>query len=203
MPPYASSGYEALAETKTEEKDTVDLMFAGNVGAAQSIDTIIKAANLLKENEKLRFHIVGDGSQLDNLKELTEKLQLSSVIFHGRKPMEEMPKYYAMADAMVVTLTKDPVISLTLPAKVQTYMAAGKPVLAAANGEIRNVIEASQCGFCAEAENPEDFAKAITEFLSHPEKNKLAYNAKKYYIENFTRDLFMDRLENELINHCK
>lgn len=203
LPQYASSSFEALEETNNEVKDTVDLMFAGNIGAAQSIDTIINAANILKENEKLRFHIVGDGSQLDNLKALAESLNLSNVIFHGRKPMEEMPKYYAMADAMIVTLTKDPVISLTLPAKVQTYMAAGKPVLAAANGEIKNVIEASKCGFCAEAENAEDFAKAINEFLAHPEKSNLAYNAKKYYSENFTRDLFMDRLEKELQNHCK
>lgn len=203
LPQYASSSFEALEETNNEVKDTVDLMFAGNIGAAQSIDTIINAANILKENEKLRFHIVGDGSQLDNLKALAESLNLSNVIFHGRKPMEEMPKYYAMADAMIVTLTKDPVISLTLPAKVQTYMAAGKPVLAASNGEIESVIKASQCGFCAPAEDAEGFAKAVTEFLNYPEKDKLAYNAKKYYSENFTRDLFMDRLEKELQNHCK
>ncbi|MFR8844233.1 MAG: glycosyltransferase [Waltera sp.] len=73
------------------------------------------------------------------------------MVFHGRKPSEEMPKYYAFADAMMVTLTENPLVALTLPAKVQSYMAAGKPILASANGEIANVIRESGAGFCASA----------------------------------------------------
>ena len=73
---------------------------------------------------------------------------IQNVIFHGRKPSEEMPRYYTFADAMIVTLTANPLVSLTLPAKVQSYMAAGKPILASANGEIANVIKESGAGFC-------------------------------------------------------
>lgn len=201
LPQFALSGFETETLEKKQSKETVDFMFAGNIGAAQSLDTIVKAADILRENEKLRFHLVGDGSQLENLKDLAQNLNLSNVIFHGRKPMEVMPKYYSMADAMLVTLTKDPVISLTLPAKVQTYMAAGKPVIAAASGEIKNVINAANCGFCAEAEDSQGLANAIKEFLAYPEKDILAKNAKEYYNENFTKKLFMDKLENELLTH--
>jgi len=182
-------------------KDTVDLMFAGNVGAAQCIPTILRAAEILKDQPRLRWHIVGDGSKLEENQKMAGKMGLSNVVFHGRKPQEEMPEYYAMADAMLVTLTADPLISMTLPGKVQTYMAAGKPIIGAANGEIPRTIEKSRCGFCAPAENAEELAKAVSAFLEYPDKVELGKNARTYYQEHFSRNRFMDSLERELIHH--
>ena len=123
---------------------------------------------------------------------------LDNVIFHGRRPMEEMPRYYAMADAMLVTLTADPVISMTLPGKVQTCMAAGKPIIGAADGEIPNVIRRSGCGFCGRAEDGESLAAAVREFLACENQAALGENARKYYEAHFARDRFMDNLEREL-----
>lgn len=199
-PQYADSRFDVLPER--EQDGTVNLMFAGNVGAAQSMPTILHAAAILNDHPELRWHIVGDGSELENSKKLAEELGLDNIIFHGRKPIDEMPAYYAMADAMLVTLTADPFISLTLPGKVQTYMAVGKPVIAAADGEIPVVLEASQCGYCAEAEDPEGFADAVRRFLACEDKQKLGQNARNYYSTHFTRDMFMDNLENELKNAC-
>jgi glycosyltransferase involved in cell wall biosynthesis len=124
--------------------------------------------------------------------------RLTQVIFHGRKPLEEMPVYYAMADAMLVTLTADPMISMTLPAKVQTYMAAGKPILGAANGVISSVIRQSKCGFCAKAEDAQGFTEVVSEFLRCEDKAALGKNARVYYETNFARNSFMDQLEMEL-----
>lgn len=200
FPQYAPSRFEHLP--LIPDKDTVDFVFAGNIGAAQSLDTILQAAKRLQGEtcggRPLRWHIVGDGSQLENLKRLASELQLDNVIFYGRKPPEAMPEYYAMADAMLVTLTADPLISLTLPGKVQTYMAAGKPILAAANGEIPKVLEEARCGYCAPAENAEAFADVVRRFLAEPEKQELGENARRYYEENFTRAQFMDRIEEKL-----
>ena len=203
MPQYADPRFDAVAAADPVQKDTVDLVFAGNVGAAQSMPTIVHAAKLLADRPELRFHIVGDGSELENTKKLAEELGVTSVIFHGRHPVEEMPKYYAMADAMMVTLTADPIISLTLPAKVQSYMAAGKPVLAAANGEIPKVIAAAECGFCAEAGNAEAFAEAVRKFLDSEDRALLGTRARAYYDAHFTQKLFLDTLERELEKHCK
>lgn len=198
LPQYAANSFEET-KTVTAKKDTVDLMFAGNVGAAQSLKTVIEAAEILKEEEKLRWHIVGNGSELESLKELAKNKGLDNVIFHGRKPTEEMPKYYAMADAMIVTLTADRFISLTLPGKVQTYMAAGKPIIGAADGEIAQVISEAQCGYCARAEDAGELAKAVKMFLCDENKKILGENAKKYYRDNFTKQQFMDTLGNELM----
>lgn len=202
LPQYAAAGFEA-AKTVPTQKNTVDLMFAGNIGAAQSISTIIEAADILKEEKQLRWHIVGDGSELENIKALAESKRLTNVLFHGRKQPEEMPKYYAMADAMLVTLTKDRFISLTLPGKVQTYMAAAKPILGAANGEIPQVIEAAQCGYCVKAEDAAGLAKAVKKFINNSNKKQLGENAKQYYQEHFTRQHFTETLENELMKNAQ
>lgn len=205
LPQYADSQFDLLPNVG-KNKETVDFVFAGNIGAAQSLDTVINAAQILnKENtankgNTIRWHIVGDGSELENLKKLAQKLETDNVIFHGRKPIENMPEYYAMADAMIISLTADEFISMTLPGKMQTYMAAGKPILASANGEIQNVIHKSKCGYCAKAGDSKAFAQAVVKFLECEDKLELGKNAKAYYAEHFTRKLFMDKLESELDN---
>ena len=196
LPQYAAAQFDQMPAAP--EKDTVDLMFAGNVGAAQSLHTVLEAAALLKAHTNLRWHIVGDGSELDNLKATAAEKSLTNVIFHGRKPPEEMPAYYAMADGMLVTLTQDPFIGMTLPAKVQSYMAAGKPILAAANGEIPQVLAKAECGFCAPAEDSKALAEAVETFLACPDQAALGQNAKAYYEANFTRNRFMETLEKQL-----
>ena len=202
-PQYADDRFGVDAGAIVEPKETVDLVFAGNVGAAQSLTTVIKAAKIFQNESRLRWHIVGDGSELNNLKAMVREFELENIIFHGRKPLEDMPKYYAMADAMMVTLTADPFISLTLPGKVQTYMASGKPIIAAANGEIPNVINSSQCGFWANAEDEQGLAEVVRKFIDSAYKSSLGKNAREYYDKNFTRKKFMDKLEAELMKHAR
>ena len=172
----------------------IDLMFAGNIGKAQSIDTVIRAASLTKDIENLRWHIVGDGSELENCKRLATELETENVIFHGRKPLEEMPKYYAMADAMLVTLYKNDIISKTLPGKVQTYMAAGKPIIGAIDGEAALVINESRCGLCGEAENAEKLAENVREFMTK-DVQEFKKNAIEYSRANFDKEAFFSKLE--------
>ncbi len=200
LPQYAGSLFDASLPSREPDGYT-NLLFAGNVGAAQSLTTVLKAAKLL-EGEKIRWHIVGDGSELESLQKLAVELALENVFFHGRKALEEMPAYYAMADAMLAPLTSDPYISLTLPAKVQSYMAAGKPILSAANGEIPKVIADSGCGFCAAAEDAQGLAEAVRQFLACPDKEALGRSGKTYYEKHFTRQMFMSQLEAELKNAC-
>ena len=202
LPQYAASQFDELPPA--DKKNTYDFVFAGNIGAAQSLDTLLKAAAELgdkaPDGKQILWHIVGDGSELQNLKDLAQRLKLRNVIFHGRHPAEEMPKYYAIADAMLVLLTADPNISRTLPGKVQTYMAAGKPILAAADGETQQVLNDAQCGFCAPAENSHVLAEIVNAYMANPSKEQFSINARKYYERYYTKQKFMNRLEEELRN---
>lgn len=193
LPQYAENVFKPEMCRKAPN-DTVDLMFAGNVGVAQGVDTIIRAAALTKDIPNLRWHIVGDGSELDNCKKLADELSVESVIFHGRKPIGEMPHFYAMADVMIVSLSRDSVSVKTLPGKVQSYLAAGKPIIAVADGETRRVIEEAECGYCSEPENPEQLAENVRTLIKCGDISVKVYNAINYYNNNFTKEIFMQHL---------
>ena len=165
----------------------------------QSVDTIIKAANELTEHQNITFHIVGDGSKLEECKALSNELNLQNVIFYGRKPVSEMPYYYGLADAMLITLKDDKTISTTLPGKLQSYMAASKPIIGAINGEAKQVIQEAQCGFCCDAENHQELAKLILLFCMSDKKEQIAKNSYDYYCNNFSKEKFMAVLEQTLV----
>ena len=194
LPQYADAVF-IPEQCRKVPNDTVDLMFAGNVGTAQSIDTVLRAAELTSDIANLRWHIVGDGSESERLKKMAENSP--QVIFHGRQPLSKMPEYYAMADAMLLTLQKDEILSMTLPGKLQTYMAAGKPVVGAIDGEAARVIRDADCGVCGEAENAEALAENVRRFL-RMNHARLGKNARAYYDRHFSRQTFIGLLEQEL-----
>jgi len=206
LPQYALSDFENMPETP--EKDTTDFVFAGNVGKAQNLDVVLRAAKIIQDERisdhgrNILFHIIGNGQALDSLQNYVNEHQINNVVFHGRKPPEEMPKYYAMADAMIVTMLPDPLVSLTLPAKVQSYMAAGKPILASADGESKNVIEEAECGFCADGDDEGNFVQVIKEFISCQNRSELGQRARQYYKNNFSVEIVMDKLEKILLDNC-
>lgn len=193
LPQYAEDLFEPLPYK--EPKDVIDLVFAGNIGEVQSVDTIISAAKKLRE-KAVHFHVVGGGTDLERVKRLADGFD--NVTFYGRCSLEEMPRFYAKADAMIVTLKADPVLSLTLPGKVQSYMAVGKPIIGAIDGETARVIKDARCGYCAEAENSNELVKCINSFIKSKDKKKMGMNARRYYELHFDRKRFMDVLETNL-----
>lgn len=195
LPQYAEGIFEGIPPRK--EDGVINIMFAGNIGAVQSIETVIRAAERLK-GEKVVFHIVGGGTDLKRLQGLAEGME--NIIFYGRRPLEEMPELYARADVMLVTLTADPVLSLTLPGKVQSYMAAGKPIIGAINGETKIVIETAGCGFCGKADDAEELAENVMKFINSKDRKIMGRNARIYYEDNFRKEHFMDKLEGMLIH---
>ena len=199
LPQHAEDNFSPEACGKAPDGH-IDFMFAGNIGAAQSVATVIKAAALCRDMAHLRWHIVGDGIELENCKQLAEELD-APVFFHGRKPIEEMPAYYAMADAMLVTMKKDPLISLTLPGKVQSYMAAGKPILGAIDGEAQLVINESGCGLCVPAEDAEGLADCAREYAENPE-SFVSENICNYYLNNFSKKIFVQKLQEAFADAC-
>jgi len=194
LPQYAE---DVFVPHSNADDGTTDLVFAGNIGTTQSIETILYAAENL-QNEKIKFHFYGDGSGLSAFEDLARNnLRLKNVFFHGRVPLDEVARKYAESDGLVVTLSDNPVLSMSFPGKIQTYMAAGKPIIGAVNGEAAEIIKEANCGFCAKAEDVDGLVECIKEFMLS-DKVQLGENARKYYEENFQKADFVKRLCDEL-----
>lgn len=204
LPQYAEALFNPEICYK-KPNEFIDLMFAGNIGIAQSVETIIRTAAKCKDMKQVRWHIVGNGSDFDRCQNLAEELKLGNLIFHGRKNIDEMPQYYSMADAMLVTMQKDEVLSLTLPGKVQSYMAAGKSIIGAIDGETRKVVENAKCGFVSNAEDINDLANQVKRFVSlkSEERENFGVNAREYYNKYFSKETFMDYLERAIKDSIK
>ena len=190
LPQFASS--DMLKEDFTKEPNGhFDFLYIGNIGKAQDMPCMIKAVSLLQDRDDVTFHIIGGGSEYE-----------STVALANETGASKITKFYGpIADACIITLDGSNHIGDTLPGKVQTYMAAGKPIIGALNGAGHQVIEESKCGYCAEAGDYEGFANALTRFMRDQSMNKtFGENAKAYFMENFTQEKHFELLEQVLAN---
>lgn len=196
MPAFADESY--LEADFSTENEIIDFVFLGNLGIAQNLISVLSAVNVIKNIPGFKVHFVGEGTCLEDMKTYVEENKLNDiVVFHGRRPVEEMTKYYKLADACLVSLKADNATGLTLPSKVQGYMAAGKPIIGMINGSAKDVIEESKCGICVEANDIEELANAMKTFIEDKEKYAMCgENGRTYFKENFSKDIFMKKLEN-------
>lgn len=204
LPQYAEAIFEALGEREHDEGHPLHLLFAGNIAANQSVQTIIKAASLLEEGLPVVIDIVGSGSQLDDCLQAAQDLRVTNVFFHGRKSIDEVVKYYDKADGAILTLSNAEngslVPSYTIPRKLQSYLAAGKPVIASAPGVTARIVNDSGSGIAVAPGKEVELAHAITAFASmtSEERTQIGKNARAYYLENYSRSRFFDDLDSLL-----
>jgi len=181
--------------------NTFNIVFAGNIGVPQGLNVVIRAALLCRDITKLRWILVGDGDAADHLKEKITAGRLEDiVIMPGRKPLEEMPGYYDAAGALLVTLKNIPLFQSIVPAKVQSYMASGKPLVAALDGEAAELIRDSGCGLVGPAEDAAALAANVRKLMSMNKKelDDMGLRGKEYADTYFNKHKLLDRLESIL-----
>ena len=173
-----------------------NVVFAGNLGTVQALDTMLAAAQLLRDTQDVRFVLVGSGSRSEWLQQEVTRLGLNNVKMPGRFPPTDMPGILAQASAVLVSLVKDPIISQTVPSKVQAYLAAGKPIIASLDGEGARVVTESGAGLACPAENARALADAVLQLRAAlPEDlQKMAQRGLDYYQQHFEPTLLAKRL---------
>lgn len=179
------------------KKENFNIIFAGNIGEAQSFETIIEAISNIKELA-VQVIVLGDGRFKEKALDLIKEKGLDAHFnFLGSFPPTEMPKFFSHADALLVSLKKDRIFSLTIPAKVQSYLACGKPIIASIDGEGARIVQEAQCGVTAATENALALSKAIKDLIGLDQKTRLEMgkNARAYYDKEFDRELLLERLE--------
>jgi colanic acid biosynthesis glycosyl transferase WcaI len=183
-----------------------NVMFAGNIGEAQDFGCILAAAELLKDQSHIRWLVVGDGRMFSWVKEQI-KLRglLDSVLLLGRHPLERMPDFFIHADAMLVTLTDSLVFSLTIPGKLQAYLAAGMPIVGALNGEGANIIKLADAGFSCPAGDHVGLAATVLKMsrFSVKEREAMGNRGLRFSEKEFDRDILIETLEKYLLMMCK
>jgi glycosyltransferase involved in cell wall biosynthesis len=178
------------------------IMFAGNLGESQDLENILNAFLELKSNKNIKLILVGEGRKVNFIRKFVNKHKLNETVFFlGRHPVEKMASFFEKADVMLITLKKDPIFNLTVPAKLQAYMSAGKPILAMIDGECRKIINEANCGYVSNSEDYKSLSKNILKManLSKDTLTQMSQNSKAYFEDNFKMKVSISKLESILI----
>lgn len=175
------------------------ILFAGNIGVAQSMGTVVAAAERLRAYPEIKIVVLGSGSKLEWVEKQVVDKRLSNLYLEGRYPVEVMPALMRQASALLVTLTKQPIFELTIPSKIQAYLAVGKPIIACLNGEGAKIITEANAGVAVDAEDDMDLAEAIIKLYKLPKLalEQMGFNGRDYFKRHFDEDMLTTRL----INH--
>lgn len=181
-------------------QDCFKILFAGNIGEAQDFPSIVSAVKILKaEKANIKIFVLGDGRAFEQVRNDIKSNNLDdTIILLGRYPLESMPDFYSRADALLVTLKESKAFSMTIPGKVQTYMAAGKPILTMLTGEGSRVVTEAQCGLTAVSGDYQCLAKNMIQMAGLPKEaiSVLGENARNYCEKEFNRERLILQLEN-------
>lgn len=164
-----------------------NVLYAGNIGVAQDFDSVFESMKILRD-EDINWLIVGDGRDRENLIEKVKNEKLDSkVVFFGNRPLIQIPYFYSNADALFLSLKDEEVFHHTVPAKLQTYMTSGKPILAMLTGEGSKIIDKSKCGFAVKSGDHLGFSEIILKAknLKMSELKEMGENGRKFYTENY------------------
>lgn len=211
---------ESISEAEVADKSVTDalgftgkfnIVFAGNMGGAQSLKSVIKAAEIVgKQNSDVQFVLIGSGVEVEDLKKQVEDAGLRNVIFHGRMPVERIGSVLKLADVLLVHLRKDPLFEITIPSKTQAYLSLGRPVLMCVEGDCADIIKRSGAGVCCEPENSLKIADSVIELaeMSQSALEKMGDRGRTFYEENMSLGKAVDHLQDIFLtvigdNSCK
>ncbi len=213
-PQYAEEFYRPCskseaADIKNEIPDDgiFNIVFAGNIGYAQGLGVLAETASILKkENFYIRFNIIGDGRYKNKMLEEIENKNISEYFnFFEKQPAKKIPLYMAYADAALICLSKSEVFAMTIPAKTQSCMACGVPILVSADGEVREIIEEAGCGFTSASSDAKRLAENIKKIcdLSEAELDEMRRNSRSYYDRNYNKCMLMDKMDAYITEELK
>lgn len=202
-PQYAEDFYMPLDDIEIPEipnDEAFNIIFTGNIGEAQGLDILPKAAKIIKNrfSKNIRFNIVGDGRYKSKLKKIVNTKEVDEMFnFIPRQPATSIPKFIAASDVAFLSLANSPLFSMTIPAKLQSYMACGIPIIASASGETDEIIKMSNSGLCGAPDNVEELVNNIIKLSdkSKQELKQLGNNARIYCEEHFNKDTILNSMD--------
>jgi lipopolysaccharide/colanic/teichoic acid biosynthesis glycosyltransferase len=174
---------EVPSDSHSIFEDKFTITFAGNIGKAQALETVLDAADLLRDEESVRFLFVGGGLELEKLRALASSRGLGNVVFLPRRPIAEIGDILVRSQALLVHLRDDPLFSITIPSKTQAYMMAGRPILMGVRGDSAEIITEASAGLCFEPEDPIELSHAVRRLLAMNvvDREEMGFAGRQYY----------------------
>jgi glycosyltransferase involved in cell wall biosynthesis len=211
FPNWAEPFYRPLPKAEARSiagdfpREGVRLLYAGNLGSAQSLGTVVDAADRLRHRSDITWVLLGDGNDRPALERSIANRGLGDrVRLLGARPPDTMPAYFSLADGLLATLRNQPAFALTLPSKLQTYFACARPVIAALPGDGAELVVEAQAGLACAPDDPAALASTVEAFAALPpsERVRMGSNARRYFEQYFEREKQLDRLEAILRQMC-
>jgi colanic acid biosynthesis glycosyl transferase WcaI len=183
-----------------------NILYAGNLGTAQALDAVLQAAARVRDElPDVQFVLVGDGVEAERLRQVAAREQLHNVIFQPRMPVERIGEVMQLADVLLVHLKRDPLFEITIPAKTQAYLAAGKPILVGVAGDAAALVARAGAGIACTPEDPESIAQAAREFraMTPSALAAMGRSAREFYGRTLSFAVAVDRYEGILSSVCR
>lgn len=173
-----------------------NIVFAGNLGTVQSLPTVLDAAEILRDHSDIRIILVGSGSLSQWLEGEVQSRGLKNVVLAGRYSPDAMTAIFNRSSALLVSLNGDPVLNQTVPAKLQSYLAAGKPIIASLDGEGAQIVLEAKAGLACPTEDSVALAQAILKLsdMSQCQLEDMGESGKRYFAENFEPQILVKDL---------
>lgn len=196
-PQYAEEFYHPCDKKTVDEipdDDSFKVIFTGNIGTAQGLQILPKTAEMLKK-ENVKFIMVGDGRYLEGfIDEVKSRNVEDKFVMVQRQPAERIPELLSACDAAFLSFQNDELWTMTIPAKLQSYMACGMPVIAAAQGETKRIIEEAQCGVCSSIGDAEELSLKIKDMMN-TDLVEMRRKSREYFEKHFDKKVLMDQID--------
>lgn len=204
-PQYAESFYTPSTELSSlvPQDGVFTIAFTGNIGTAQGLEILPETAEILRsEGALVRFLLVGDGRALPDLKKKIDEKQVEAYFyFIPQQPPRRIPSILAGADAAFVSFSGSPLFAMTIPAKLQSYMASGMPILAAADGETSITVKKAECGIVSPPGDAESLVESINTLMNDSRLiDKMRQNAADYAAKAFNKGMLMDEMDSRFLS---
>ena len=200
---FFPSPYDEELGRKYNLNKKFNFIYAGNMGKVQGVHFLIRAAEELQNLQNLRLVLIGDGTELSDLKRIVKRNKIKNVIFIPKVPMERVHKYLGLSDVLILHLIDDAVFRMQMPSKLIAYMASSKPILCAFEGVAGKLVNNVGCGLVSEASNIKSIKKQMEKFykMDKASLRKMSQLGRAEFLKNFTREIQINKLENIFLNH--
>jgi glycosyltransferase involved in cell wall biosynthesis len=173
-----------------------NVVYAGNLGVFQGLESVLRAAAMLRDRPEIQFVLVGTGTEESRLRSLAAQMGTDNVRFLGQRPITEMPAINALADVLLIHLRDFPFFRMTIPGKTQISLASGRPIIMAVDGDAADIIRRAGAGLTVPPEQPEALAQAVVRMYETPrdERERIGASGREYYIQEMCMDAGADRM---------